>query len=150
MVVCHCLLQAPKETSEVLHSYPREDMQGLAESYLLLKGRRKEVGHSMITSLPTFIFVFSFRASILGLLIVKFSGSVYFEISYPCCHWQRLHHRFIINKLLIIVHDMIYMNSAVSSEKNWLFLCSFAFCCATCSLTSMKIMDHLLQYLCET
>lgn len=61
------------------------------------------------------MFLFSFHASILGPLMFKYRGSVYFEISYSC-YWRRLHHRILINELLILVHDIIYISSAVSSE----------------------------------
>lgn len=77
------------------------------------------------------IFLFSFHASILGPLMFKYRGSVYFEISYSC-YWRRLHHRILINELLILVHDIIYISNAVSSE---MFLACF--CVLLCILLQL-------------
>lgn len=75
--------------------------------------------------------MFTFRASILGPLMFKYRGSVYFEISYSC-YWRRLHHRILINELLILVHDIIYISNAVSSE---MFLACF--CVLLCILLQL-------------
>lgn len=80
MVVCHGLLQAPKEISDVLPSYAPRDIQGLAESYLLSKARRKEVRHSVMASLPT-LFMCSISCFYIGSFDVQVQRFAFFEIS---------------------------------------------------------------------
>lgn len=93
---------------------PVKTCKGLLNHIYFQKQGGKRSGIQWWRHCQPYVFVY-FHASILGHLMFKYRGSVYFEISYSC-YWRRLHHRILINELLILVHDIIYLSSAVSSE----------------------------------